>query len=63
MALSTYLLISIIYVPLNIFDLYTISHYMNALYGVPRKGLYLKLAKITAVVGASFLFAPWDISS
>ena len=59
MVLSTYLLISIIYVPLNILDLYIISHYMNALYGVPRKGPYLKLAKITAVVGASSLFAPY----
>ena len=52
MVLSTYLLISIIYVPLNILDLYIISHYMNALYGVPRKGPYLKFAKITPVVGA-----------
>lgn len=59
MDISTYLLIAIAYIPLNVFDLYIISQYMNALYGFPRKGPYLKLAKIISVIGASFLCAPY----
>ena len=59
MDISTYLLIAIAYIPLNVFDLYIISQYMNALYGFSRKGPYLKLAKIISVIGASFLCAPY----
>lgn len=54
MDISTYLLIAIAYIPLNIFDLYIISQYMNALYGFPRKGPYLKSAKIISVIGLHF---------
>lgn len=49
MDLSTYLLISIVYIPLNVFDLFIITRYMNTLYGLPRKGPYIKLLKIFRV--------------
>lgn len=59
MDLSTYLLISIVYIPLNVFDLFIITRYMNTLYGLPRKGPYIKLLKIFIVLCASFLYAPY----
>ena len=35
MDFSTYLLLSLVYIPLNVFDLFIITQYMNTLYGIP----------------------------
>ena len=59
MDFSTYLLLSLVYIPLNVFDLFIITRYMNTLYGLPRKGPYIKLLKIFIVLCASFLYAPY----
>lgn len=45
MDISTYLLIAIAYIPLNVFDLYIISQYMNALYGFPPQRAIPKVGK------------------
>ena len=59
MDFSTYLLLSLVYIPLNVFDLFIITRYMNTLYGPPQKGPYIKLLKIFIVLCASLIYAPY----